>query len=336
MELEHKAIMEAARKEGLMPMEMASELLLHDLVQAVRAQMSRYEVGYNKMTEKQQDAVLAELQANLKDAALVAARVLASAGTPTVEMKLKDLKVANGTVTGLVAGDQKHYNELISKVQDKSDVLIVLYERDYFDALDNIQPEKDQRALPLDGEEKPTNARKPRATKPKDAEKPAIELPAKLVTDAAEFIIKQQNTTLGGIQNHLKIGTDKAKAVLEKMVELEVIERDSESATGFKIVRKQEAEQPADTEQSTASSVDFSDLEDTSQFNAGAEQSLSEDLYQNIKAVVIKKQAVSVGAIAVAHDISEELAKQAVQQLEDDLVISEEDEMGGRSVLMLA
>jgi len=119
MKAEHKAVIARARKDGMQPSEIASELLLHDMVQASINQLSKHEVGFRKMPEKQQDVIIAELQAELKASALLAARLIAGASTATVEMTLKDLKVSNGQVTGVVKSTEEHYNELISKVQDK-------------------------------------------------------------------------------------------------------------------------------------------------------------------------------------------------------------------------
>lgn len=215
MKAEHKIIIAAAEKDGLSPCEKDARLVVHDMVNATRKAMAKYEVGYNKMTEKQQDAVLGDLEADYKELALIIARTIASGGTPAIKMVLKDMKISNGTVTGIVDGSDKHFNELISKVQDKSEVMVVLFERQYADAMDAIQSEKDQRSLPLD--EKAPTGKKPAAAKGKGnaVTETKIELTPKLVTDGRDFVTIQQNASIAGLQNHLKIGFAKAEALLK-------------------------------------------------------------------------------------------------------------------------
>lgn len=323
-----KAIMEKAKRDGVLPMELAANLIVHDMVEATRAQMTRYEVGYNKMTEKQQDAVLGDLQSAYTGMAEIIARVIASGGASTVTMTLKDLKVSNGTLTGAVKSDEKHFNELISKVQDKSDVLIVLYEREYSDGLDAIQSEKDQKALPLDDESAP--ATKPKAAKKGDkpgsaaaeAKKPATFTPAQ--HDAAlEFVTKQQNCTHAGLQNQLKIGYDKAEAILAALEDEGVLTSDD---NGNRIINRKpkvegEAAKPATTKEVPAHTPELVDP-----------GKLTEEIYQNVGAYIIHKQEVSPASIAVALELSDEVVKQAIDRLEMEGVISDEDDFGRREV----
>lgn len=243
MKAEHKIIIEAAGKEGLSPCEKDARLVVHDMVNATRKAMSKYEVGYNKMTEKQQDAVLGDLEAAYKELALIIARTIASGGTPAISMTLKDMKISNGTVTGIVDGSDKHFNDLISKVQDKSEVMVVLYERQYADAMDAIQSDKDQRSLPLD--EKAPAGKKPAATKGKGkaATETKIELTPKLVTDGRDFVTLQQNATIAGLQNFLKIGFAKAEALLKLYEGEGIVKFVGTDAEGqYEIVRKPKEE----------------------------------------------------------------------------------------------
>lgn len=243
MKAEHRIIIEAAEKEGLSPCEKDARLVVHDMVNATRKAMCKYEVGYNKMTEKQQDAVLGDLEAAFKELALIIARTIASGGTPAISMTLKDMKISNGTVTGIVDGSDKHFNDLISKVQDKSEVMVVLYERQYADAMDAIQSDKDQRSLPLD--DKAPAGKKPSAAKGKGkaATETKIELTPKLVTDGRDFVTLQQNATIAGLQNFLKIGFAKAEALLKLYEGEGIVQFVGTDAEGqYEIVRKPKEE----------------------------------------------------------------------------------------------
>lgn len=318
MKLEHKAIMARAAKDGLLPCEMAAELVLHDMVQACKTQMELHEVGMRKMSEKQQDAVLATLQDNLKGTALTIARIIAGAGTAAVEMTLKDLKVSNGQLTGIVKSTEAHFNDLISKVQDKSDVLIVLYERDYFDALDNIQSEKDQKSLALE-DDKP--AKKP-ATKGKT--KAAADVAASIALDpvmmekAIKFIEDVRTPTIAGIQNVLSIGFQKAEAVLAELARLGNIVAEEDGSYSMPKASKSDAKRREEA-----------GLNETGLLIA----KLDEDLYQEIKAGVIEKQSVSMIAITIKHGVTDEVAEEAIDRMELEGVVTIEDDMGGRDVI---
>lgn len=321
MNLEQKAIIKAAEEEGVPACERDARLIVYSMMKATRAAMAKYEVGLNKMTEKQQDAVHGDLEAAYKDLALSIARAMASAGTPSVVMDCKDLKIANGTFTGIVKADQKYFNELISKVQDKSEVVVVLYERQYADALDGIQSDKDQRSLPLDSDATEKPEKKPRAASGAKAAggiAKAIELPPKLVEDARAFIIDQQNCKASALQNFLKCNFGKAEA-LQKLFEAEgLIEFVGTDASGdYELVRKPAA--------------------DTSDLPAGAEEfevpefvevapitELTDDLYASIVAKTTEKGQATAGALAVTFDISFEIAEQAFDRMELEGVIDAE------------
>lgn len=324
MKAEHKAIISRARKDGLQPSEVASELLLHDLVQASINQLSKHEVGFRKMSEKQQDVVIAELQAELKASALLAARLIAGANTATVEMTLKDLKVSNGQVTGVVKSSEEHYNDLISKVQDKSDVLIVLYERDYFDALDGIESDKDQKSLALDEEHEQapeaTTTKKTRGgTKKAGDVAKAIEIPPKLLADAIEFVTGQQNTTYAGLQNKLSIGLQKAERIFELMAEQGIVKFVGDAKDGqYELVRNKE-------EQSTDEAQEAIDREqDQKEEGQAPITELTDDLYDRIAAKTREKGSAAAAAIAIAFDIDLEIAEQAFDRMELEGVIDAE------------
>jgi len=336
MNLQQKAIIDQANKEGVLPCERDARLIVYSMVDATRKAMSKYEVGLNKMTQIQQDAVYADLEEDYKETALTIARILASGSTPSVPFTLKDMKIANGTVTGLVNGAEKHFNELISKVQDKSEVLIVLYPRDYADAMDGIQGEKDQRDLPIDDElpskpEKGAKADKaPRVSSPTSAAalaKKATELPPKLLQDARDFITNQQVCTVSGIQNGLKIGAVKATAVLDQMSEEGLVKFIGDSKSGeYQLVRESKPD---------AKELTFDGEDDQAKESASSQPitELTDDLYEQIKAKVIAANKVSIGALSIAFDIDDEITEQAVERLELDGVVSEENEMGQRSVI---
>lgn len=354
MNVEQKAIIEAAEKEGVLPMEKSARLVVHGMVKAARAQMARYEVGYNKMTEKQQDAVLGDLEAAFTELAQIVARTIASGGTPSVIMTLKSMKIdAKSQITGTVEGNEKHFNDLIAKAQDKSEVVLVLYERQFADAMDDIQSDKDQKSLPLDGD-KPE--KKPRASKAKDAKK-EIEIAPKMLDDARDFVVIQQNASVAGLQNLLKIGYEKAIAILKILEGEGHVAWVGDDVNGqYELVRREKTpvdkilEEDAKDEALAAdrlatldpdTTIPLSEMQERYSDDSGAVSfdsvdTLTDELYEIIKAKVIADQSVSTGALSITFDCEFEVAEAAVKRLEEEGVISAEDELGNQEVLQAA
>lgn len=319
MNAEQKAIIAAAEKEGLSPCEKDARLVVHDMVNATRAAMRKFEVGFNKMTEKQQDAVLGELEETYKKLSLTIARTIASGNTPAVPATLKDLKISNGTLTAIVSGDEQYFNELISKVQDKSEVIIVLYERQYADAMDAIQADKDQRPLDLEegASSKPAKAAKASSSAKKAGDMAKdVALPPKLVEDARRFITEQQNCKASALQNILKIGALKAEALQKLFVEEGLIEFVGTDASGdYQLVRRELA--------TTTEAGEFvGDGGESGDFvPVGEITVISDELYDRMAAKVREKGTAVASALSIGFDASIEVAQQAIDRMELEGII---------------
>lgn len=212
MSPEQRAVLAKAKKDGLKPSEQASEFLLHDLVEACLNQLKNYSVAWKNLSEKEQDASIGNLTAALKESAVDAVRLIMAAGASAIPFKLKSLTIDGKLkVTGLVEGDHPERHALTDKAHDKSEILLILSPRDYFEGLDTIKGERDQKSLPLD-EAKPTKAPKTSTKKP-DA-KP-ITLTEKQIEDGRHFILEVKKPTVAGMQAQLKFGYDKAIVALE-------------------------------------------------------------------------------------------------------------------------
>lgn len=372
---EQRAIIAAAEKDGVSPIEKDARLIVHGMVNATRDQMRKYQVGYDKMGEAQQDAVIADLTAAYDELAITIARALASAGSPAVVMTCKKLEVSNGTFTGIVKSDQPFYNDLISKVQDKGEVVVALYERQYRDGMETIKGDKDQRALPLDDEPaKPTKGKRASAetgsaTSASALAKKATELPPKLLEYARAFIDNQQVVTVSGVQNHLKIGAVKAGAVLEQMEvegrvkfvgdsksgEYQKVHTSKTSATKRTIKHKdgelittddgsdpfEGLDDPEDwsevleSPKSEDGVLSFDGDDDQTEEPGDAQpvaQILTDEIFGKVKAEVLKTKRVSSGALSIKFCLDDEIVEQAIQRLEMEGVISEENEAGVRTV----
>lgn len=321
MNAQQRAVVAAAKKDGLSPMEIAAELMNHDITEVVLGLMRKREVAFNKLSEKDQDAVIAEIGFELKKITATAARVINGQGVECVQAKMKSLKIDGKlTATLVIEGDEPNRHVLTDKTHDKSDILIVLYPNNYSEGMSAHQGEKDQKPLDLDSESPSKPEKKPRAASGAKAAggiAKSIELPQKLIDDVRAFILDQQNCKTSAIQNFAKCNVGKAEA-LRKHFEAEgLIEFVGTDASGdYELVRKspEQAAEPATTEQ-----VDLD--------NPNADEPITEltdDLYASIVAKTTEKGQATAGALAVTFDISFEIAEQAFDRMELEGVIDAE------------
>lgn len=330
MNLAQKAVLEAAKANGLTPMEQSAEFMLHDLVQACIDAMRKQTKPYNDLGEQQQDAVNATLQSTLKQTVVTAAHILSGAEVIKVPMLLQDFKAGKDIkLTGSIDSDDPGRYQLMDMAHSKSRVLILLQEMPYFEGLSNIRADKDQKPLDLEGDSKPAAGKKPPITKTKEkAEGKPINVAPKMLSDARDFIVIQQNSTVAGLQNFLHIDRTKAEHIHTLMEDEGVLT--SKDATGMRqLIRKGEAA-------STGNDLDdqHPDLKTPDLTGEDTPVALTEELYEAIKDTVIKRQSVSVGVLMIDHALPEETVLDAIDRLELDEVISIEDDMGGRQVLI--
>lgn len=320
-----RAVVAQAKKDGLSPMEIGAELMNHDITEVVLNLMRKREVAFNKLSEKDQDAVIAEIGFELKKITATAARVINGQGVECVKAKMKSLKIDGKlTATLVIEGDEPNRHVLTDKTHDKSDILIVLYPNNYSEGMSAHQGEKDQKPLDLDSEDQSKPEKKPRAagsTKSAGALAKSVELPPKLIEDARAFIIKNQVAKASSLQNFLKINTGKAEA-LQKLFESEgLIEFVGTDASGeYEIVR-------AKTE--VVSNLGLSPEEEGALVGGSAEDEspiteLTDELYDKIAAKTREKGSASAGALSVTFDIPFEIAEQAFDRMELEGVIDAE------------
>lgn len=321
MNAQQRAVVAAAKKDGLSPMEIAAELMNHDITEVVLGLMRKREVAFNKLSEKDQDAVIAELGFELKKITATAARVINGQGVECVQAKMKSLKIDGKlTATLVIEGDEPNRHVLTDKTHDKSDILIVLYPNNYSEGMSAHQGEKDQKPLDLDSGTPEKPEKKPRAASGAKAAggiAKAIELPPKLVEDARAFIIDQQNCKASALQNFLKCNFGKAEA-LQKLFEAEgLIEFVGTDASGdYELVRKS-----APAAEANESGVGTEQSEDLAPACDEPITELTDDLYASIVAKTTEKGQATAGALAVTFDISFEIAEQAFDRMELEGVI---------------
>ena len=331
MNVEQKAVIARATREGLAPSELAAELLTHDLLNSAIGVIRGHAVAFKNMSQQQQDEAISTMQDEFKKAVDNAVRIIAGAGSKVVRMKLK--KVAIGTsyqIQGVADRAEENLHALCDKAQDQSDVLIVLYEGDYHQGLDAIQGEKDQKPLPLEGETKAEKKPRGKAQKAGEVAAKLIELPPALVDQAREFVITQQNGSIAGLQNQLKCNHDKAKALHDVLVAEGLLSEEANERGDRELVRKT-VDTPVTGEPETDSDSAPKDESDVVDADFPI---VYDSLYVKAKMAVIANQRVSVSFIKGELGIDDDLAAAVMDRLQADGVVSEENEMGGRAILI--
>lgn len=304
---QQRAVIAAAQKDGLEPMEIAAELLCHDLMACMLDQLRKRQVAFAKLSEQEQDAAIADIQVEVKKAATTAARVITAQGKEIVGAKLKSLKIDGKlTATMIIEGDEPNRHILTDKAHDKSDILIVLYPNSYAEGLSAHRGEKDQKEIELD-DSAPASTKKAEKKEPRPtsaaaiAAKPVV-IPPKLLADAIEFIAKQQVCGASSLQNHLKIGHPKAVAIQAELAEKGILSVDEKGE--YQIVRTGSGAAP----------------------EAGIDvPAISDEMFEKIKAKVIADGRATVSGTAVFFDIEEVQAYDAIEELIIDGLLSTEN-----------
>jgi len=321
MNAQQRAVIAAATKDGLAPMEIAAELLCHDLMACLLDQLRKRQVAFAKLSEQEQDSAIADIQADVKKAATTAARVITAQGKETVGAKLKSLKIDGKlTATMIIEGDEPNRHILTDKAHDKSDILIVLYPNGYSEGLSAHQAEKDQKDLPLD-DEPAKKGKTPRVSSPTSAgaiAKKAIELTPKQIEDGREFIIKQQNCSPDALQNLLKINRQRAEALLKHFEGEGIIHFVGTEASGqYELVRSGDAPTTS--------------YADTPKYD----EATLEVFYATAVKAVLKAGSADDSVLTAIYGDDDNAIEQALVRMEDDGIVSKPSPEGLRAVLTL-
>ncbi|WP_137279265.1 DNA translocase FtsK [Pseudomonas rhizoryzae] len=149
MKMEHRAIIESAKRHGCMPSELAHQLLVHDLVETCLFELHNLKAPYHKLNEGQQQEVIDRITEKAEEAVTIAVRIISARGAAAVPIEVRSIKVEAKalTVTAKVDALEPGKHELTDSAGKLC--LLVLAPDDYREGLDAIQPDRDQSDLPL-------------------------------------------------------------------------------------------------------------------------------------------------------------------------------------------
>lgn len=322
-----RAVLELAKKNGLTPMEQSAEFMLHDLVEACLGVLRSQTKLFADLGEQGQDSAIQSISSQLKKTVYTAAQILQGAEVIQVPVTLTGLTSKKAIqITGEIDSSDPGRFQLMDKAHQKAKVIIVLQEMNYFEGMSDIQSDKDQKSLALDGAAPATGKGGKKKAEPKP-----VEIAPKMLDDARDFVIIQQNASVDALQNLFKINRLKADTIMELLEKEGTVRFVGTDATGrYELVRPGAtyANEPGgDTAPDDVSNGDVGP-------NEPALTELTDELYAQIKASVIARQNADLGVLIVDHGVSDEVGQQAIDRLEMEEVISTEDDLGGRAILV--
>lgn len=149
MKTEHKGIIERAKRHNLLPMDLAHELMVHDLVEAALFEVRNIRAAYHSLNEGQQQEVIDRMTEAATKAVYTAIGIISSRNVDIIPVTVVDAKFKAKAITVTAAIDAQDPNRHgLIDVAGKL-CLLVLAPNDYAEGLDDIRADRDQKDLPL-------------------------------------------------------------------------------------------------------------------------------------------------------------------------------------------
>ncbi|MCY1482344.1 Ftsk gamma domain protein [compost metagenome] len=309
MKLKHKELIEQARMMGIPAHEFAASFITRDLVAHCLDVLRKADKPFKNLTEQQQGKVIDDLTVTTKDLVEAAVAVIAAKGTSAIGLALKSVLFSGKTlrVVGDVDANDPQRHALTDTVNQRA--LLVLVEDEYYDALDSNKPERDQQDLPL-----PESDASAVDSAPAEPALSPYDLAYGFVLNGGEISPKAIGAAAGV----------KRKEVAELILQLAengVISGPDEDGHRTLLLAPQTDAAPA-AEASPAKTPD----------TKSAAPTLDDDQYADAVLLVQREQKVSISFLKSELAIDEDTAEAFIARMEVDGVVSEENDMGGRSV----
>lgn len=240
--LESAMLTDISLSEELTPLQMASETLGRDLLQACLQEMRDMPEVWAKMSEKRQTAVIERLASRVSTTVKAAVRILAADNRPTIDGILESVAVKDGIkATFKVSQHNPERHHLIDSV-NKVCLLVVASAADHLDGMDEVKADPDQNPLDLNGGDR--DMQDPGAwgdDAPLDAEyttaDDTLSLPAAetfaghtLADLEAAVVTRKKTIDLGYLQSRFALSYDEARRVILLMLEAGTIALETEGA----------------------------------------------------------------------------------------------------------
>lgn len=302
MKLTHRSIIDRARNMGMLPSELAHELLVHDLVDTTINELRTLKAPYSSLNEATQQEVINRVTKAAEEAALVAVRVISARAVDHVLVDVKSIKVEAKALTVTAKVDATDPgNEVLTRSAGKT-CLFVLAPNDYSESLDGITPDRDQKDLPL-----PVGDILDGMGHGGDDDSPEGDDP--LYPDVVRVVSETRRASISAIQRKFGIGYNRAGRLIERM-EADGLITAPDSHGGRDVLMPPPAGHNAEPEP----------------LHSPEEQ--AEDLYQQILADLKETGHTSAQWLQMRFAVGQDQAEALIQRLLDEGVIGEPNEAG--------
>lgn len=307
MKLTHHSIIDRARNMGMLPSELAHELLVHDLVDTTINELRTLKAPYSSLNEATQQEVINRVAKAVQDAVLVAVRVISTRDVEHVQVEMKSIKVEAKTLTITAKVDAHEPSKHALTDSAGKLCLLVMAPNDYEDAMDDITPDRDQKDLPL-----PVGDILDGMGHGGDDDSPDGDDP--LYPDVVRVVSETRRASISAIQRKFAIGYNRAGRLIERMQADGLITAPDISG-GRDVLMPAPAGHNAEPEP----------------LHSPEEQ--AEDLYQQALAITLEDGRGSAGWLQMRLAIGQDQADALIQRLRDAGVIGEPDEKGNHPLV---
>lgn len=322
MNLQEKELIEQARLMGIPAHEFAAQFITRDLVECTLTAVRKHV----KLKENQEGQLIESLNADLKDLVSAAVVVIAAQGQSVVACNMKSYMGSGKTMRVVLDadGDDPQRHAITDRVNNR--VLLVLAPDEYYGALDSNRPQKDQKDLELEEQRSAKDIAKSIEDLGNELLSTGLNTPVDgpLPTPydlALEHVTNGGDITPKAIQTAAGVKRKDVADLILALAENGVIS-ESDPDTGHRTLLNIAA--PAG-----ATSAENAPVQSGTDNPAG----FTEDQYADAVLLVQKERRISLGFLKSNFQVTDEVAEQMIKQMEQDGVVSEENDMGGRQIL---
>lgn len=333
MNLQEKELIEQARMMGIPAHEFAAQFITRDLVEATLTGVRKV----IKLNESQEAKLIDQLNSDVTDLVSAAVVVIAAQGVSAIGCVVKSVMVTgkNLRVVADVDASDPQRHALTDTVTQRA--LLVLAEDEYHAALDSNKPQKDQKDLPLD-EQHPVDKILEQGGEQAEQSSGAGQNPA----DLSPYELAFMHVTGGGeispkaIQNAAGVKRKDVADLILKLQDSGVLS-EPDQETGLRTLVPLDQRPMTGTEIKIGSGVQgaaggYADGDALRQPEEKNQNSFDEDLYADAVLLVQREKKISLSFLKSQFQVDEETAEAMIARMEQDGVVSEENDMGGRAV----
>jgi len=328
MDLNEKELIEQAHMMGVPSHEFAAKFVTRDLVEAAVTAVRKVV----KLKENQEGKLIDQLNEDVKELVSAAVVVIAAAGTSAITCTMKSFM---GTGKGMrvvldTDADDPQRHKITDNVNHR--VLMILTPDEYYGALDSNKPQKDQADLPLEPHEL--------ANKVHEADRRTEQLPD---TQADEPVSPYElafiHVTNGGeisakaIQSAAGVKRKDVTDIILTLASNGIISEPDEEGLRTLV--------PADQRPTTVTELKHGpgtdQVADGTTYGRGdlpgsEPHQFDEGQYADAVLLVQREKKVSLAFLKSNFSVDEETAEAMIFRMEQDGVISEPNDLGGRAI----